>query len=78
MDDLALTEQLQSHLAQQQLHILQKYLLEERELGRVLLEINIHAHKGAKVTGGVGAVVIIAHLVAAIGLVLLVGAVIAG
>lgn len=29
--------------------------------------MNIHTHKGAKVTGGVGAVVIIAHLVAAIG-----------
>jgi len=29
--------------------------------------MNIHTHKGAKVTGGMGAVVIIAHLVAAIG-----------
>ncbi len=53
--------------------------------------MNIHTHKGAKVTGGLGAIVIIAHLIAAIafgmaaaqwmsgaaiGLVLLVGAVI--
>ncbi len=29
--------------------------------------MNIHTHKGAKMTGGLGAVVIIAHLVAAIG-----------
>ena len=29
--------------------------------------MNIHTHKGVKMTGGLGAVVIIAHLVAAIG-----------
>lgn len=29
--------------------------------------MNIRTHKGAKMTGGLGAVVIIAHLVAAIG-----------
>lgn len=29
--------------------------------------MNIHTHKGAKVTGGLGAVVVIAHVVAAIG-----------
>jgi len=29
--------------------------------------MNIHRHKGAKVTGGLGTIVIIAHLVAAIG-----------
>lgn len=29
--------------------------------------MNIHTHKGAKMTGGLGAVVIAAHLVAAIG-----------
>lgn len=53
--------------------------------------MNIHKHKGAKITGGLGVVVILAHLIAAvafgmaaaqwmsgaaIGLVLLVGAVI--
>lgn len=29
--------------------------------------MNIHTHKAAKMTGGLGAVVIVAHLVAAIG-----------
>lgn len=28
--------------------------------------MNIHTHKGAKVTGGLGAVVILAHLIAAV------------